>query len=85
MIFKIMLMTRMLALLNVDLNAKIVIESDLCANVRFFALMNVSARFLSPFHSNKQQKMYSKTYTLISYLIHLTVFTLLRATSLRRA
>ena len=51
-------------LLNVDLNAKIVIESDLCANVRFFALINVS---------------------LISYLIHLTVFTLLRATSLRRA
>ena len=85
MIFKIMLMTRMLALLNVDLNAKIVIESDLCANVRFFVLMNVSARFLSSFHSNKQQKMYSKTYTLISYLIHLTVFTLLRATSLRRA
>ena len=39
-------------LLNVDLNAKIVIESDLCANVRFFALINVSSRFLSPFHSN---------------------------------
>ena len=36
-------------LLNVDLNAKIVIESDLCANVRFFALINVSSRCLSPF------------------------------------
>ena len=30
-------------LLNVDYNAKIVIESDLCANVRFFGLMNVSS------------------------------------------
>ena len=29
-------------LLNVDYNAKTVIESDLCANVRVFALMNVS-------------------------------------------
>ena len=29
-------------LLNVDENAKIVIESDLCANVRIFTLMNVS-------------------------------------------
>ena len=28
-------------LLNVDENAKMVIESDVCANVRFFALMNV--------------------------------------------
>ena len=79
-------------LLNVDLNAKIVNESDLCANVRFFALMNVSSRCLSPFHSNEcvfsrneQQKVYSKTYMLISYLIHLTGFTLFRATSLRRA
>ena len=30
-------------LLNVDENAKVVIESDVCANVRFFALMNVSS------------------------------------------
>ena len=30
-------------LLNVHENAKVVIESDLCANVRFFALMNVSS------------------------------------------
>ena len=40
-------------LLNVDKNAKIVIESDLCANVRFFELMNVSSRCWSPFHANK--------------------------------
>ena len=39
--------------LNVDYNAKIVIESDLCANVRFFALMSVSSRCWSPFHTNK--------------------------------
>ena len=31
-------------LLNVDYNAKIVIESDLCTNVRFFRLMNVSSQ-----------------------------------------
>ena len=30
-------------LLNVNFNAKIVIESDVCANVLFFALMNVSS------------------------------------------
>ena len=40
-------------LLNVDQNAKIVIESDLGANVRFFALMNVSSRCRSPFHANE--------------------------------
>ena len=41
------------------------IESDLCANVRFFALMNASSRCWSPFHANKcvfsrneQQKVY---------------------------
>ena len=52
-------------LLNVDLNAKIVIESDLCGNVRFFALVNVSSRCWSPFHANEcvfsrngQQKEY---------------------------
>ena len=39
--------------LNVDKNAKIVIESDLCSNVRFFALMNVSSRYWSPFHANE--------------------------------
>ena len=37
---------------NVDWNAKIVIESDLCANVRIFALMNVSSYYWSPFHPN---------------------------------
>ena len=52
-------------LLNVDQNAKIVIESDLCANVRIFALMNVSSDYWSPFHAsdsvfsrNEQQKVY---------------------------
>ena len=40
-------------LLNVDKNAKIVIESDLWANVRFFALMNVSSRYWLPFHANE--------------------------------
>ena len=39
--------------LNVDKNAKIVIESGLCSNVRFFALMNVSSRYWSPFHANE--------------------------------
>ena len=45
-----------------------VIESDLCANVRFFALMNVSSRCWSPFDANdcvfsrnEQQKVYYKT------------------------
>ena len=54
-------------LLNVDKNAKIVIESDLRANVRFFALMNISLRCWSPFHANEsvfsrneQQKLYYK-------------------------
>ena len=40
-------------LMNVYYNAKIVIESDLGANVRFFALMNVSSRCWSPFHTNE--------------------------------
>ena len=39
-------------LLNVDYNAKIVTESDICANLRIFALMNVSSHYWSPFHSN---------------------------------
>ena len=53
-------------LLNaVDYNAKIVIESDLCANVRIFGLTNVSSHYWSPFHANdclfslnEQQKVY---------------------------
>ena len=52
-------------LLNVDQNAKIVIESDLCANVRFFTLMNVSSPYWSRFYANdcvfsrnEQQKVY---------------------------
>ena len=52
-------------LLTVDYIAKIVIESDLCANVRIFVLMNVSSHYCSPFHANdcvfsrnEQQKVY---------------------------
>ena len=37
-------------LLNVY--AKIVIESDLCATVCFFALMNISLRYWTFFHAN---------------------------------
>ena len=33
--------------------AKIIIKSDLCANVPFFALMNGSLRYWSPFHANE--------------------------------
>ena len=40
-------------LFNVDKNAKIVIESDLCTNVRFFALMNVSSSRWSLFYANE--------------------------------
>ena len=56
-------------LLDVDQNAKIVIESDLCANVRIFALMNASSHYWSPFHANdcvfsrnEQQKVYYTIY-----------------------
>ena len=52
-------------LLHADLSAKIIIESDLGANVRFFVLMNVSPCCWSPFHTNEcvfsrneQQKVY---------------------------
>ena len=52
-------------LLNVDLKAKIVIESELRVNVRLLALKNVSLRYWSPFHENEcvfsrneQQKVY---------------------------
>ena len=38
--------------LNVNKNAKIVIESELNANVRCLALMNVSSRIWSPFYAN---------------------------------
>ena len=37
---------------KVLLNAKIVIESDLCANFRIFALMNISSHYESLFHAN---------------------------------
>ena len=48
-------------LLNVDYNAKIVIESDLCTNVRFFGLMNVSSHWRSPFDANDCAKGVSST------------------------
>ena len=50
---------------KVLLNAKIVIESDLCANVRIFALMNISSHYWSLFYANdcvfsrnEQKKVY---------------------------
>ena len=56
-------------LLNVNKNAKIVIESELRANyVRFLALMNASLRYWSSIHANEcvfsrneQQKVYLLT------------------------
>ena len=40
-------------LLNVNKNAKNVIESELRANVRFLALMNASSRYWSSIHANE--------------------------------
>ena len=40
-------------LLNVNKNAKIVIECELHANVRFLALMNASSRYWSSIHTNE--------------------------------
>ena len=40
-------------LLNVNKNAKIVIECELHANVRFSALMNASSRYWSSIHTNE--------------------------------
>jgi len=52
-------------ILNVNKNTKIIIESELRANVRFLALMNASLRYWSPIHANEcmfscneQQKVY---------------------------
>ena len=52
-------------LLNVNKNAKIVIECELHTNVRFLALMNASSRYWSSIHTNEcvfsrneQQKVY---------------------------
>ena len=44
---------RLKMLSNVKKNAKIVIECELCANVRFLALMNASSRYLSSIHANE--------------------------------
>ena len=61
---------RMKMLLNVNKNAKIVIESDLRANVRFLALMNASSRYWSSIHANEcvfsrneQQKVYVEKFS----------------------
>ena len=40
-------------LFNVNKNAKIVIESELRANVRFLALMNASSRYWSSIRANE--------------------------------
>ena len=40
-------------LLNVNKNAKIVIECELHANVRFLVLMNASSRYWSSIHTNE--------------------------------
>ena len=40
-------------LLNVNKNAKIVIQCELRANVRFLALMNASSRYWSAIHANE--------------------------------
>ena len=40
-------------LLNVNKNAKIVIECELHANVRFLALMNAFSRYWSSIHTNE--------------------------------
>ena len=40
-------------LLNVNKNAKIFIECELHANVRFLALMNASSRYWSSIHTNE--------------------------------
>ena len=52
-------------ILNVNKNAKIIIESELRVNVRFLALMNASLRYWSSIHANEcmfsrngQQKVY---------------------------
>ena len=52
-------------LLNVNKNAKIVIECELRADVRFLALMNASSRYWAStqgnefvFSRNEQQKVY---------------------------
>ena len=52
-------------LLNVNKNAKIVIESELRANLRFLELMNASSRYWSSVHANEcvfsrneEQKVY---------------------------
>ena len=52
-------------LLNVDSNARILIESDICGNVCFFALTTVTLHYWLPFQANdcvfsryEQQKVY---------------------------
>ena len=56
-------------LLNVNKNAKIVVECELRVNVRFLALMNASSRYWSSIHANEcvfsrneQQKVYNQIF-----------------------
>ena len=58
-------------LLNVNKNAKIVIECELHANVLFLALMNACSRYWSSIHTNEcvfsrneQQNVHIHTYML---------------------
>ena len=68
-------------LLNVNKNAKIFIECELHANVRFLALMNASSRYWSSIHTNEcvfsrneQQKVYCFTITAESSHAHWLIF-----------
>ena len=61
-------------LLNVDENAKVVIESDVCANVRFFALMNVSSlRIIFLRHAKGYQYFFKKNIVTINQLKNSTL------------
>ena len=48
-------------LLNVNKNAKIVIESELRVNVRYLPLMNASSRYWSSIHANEYAFSRNKT------------------------
>ena len=57
-------------ILNVNKNAKIVIESELRANVRFLSLMNASSRYWLSIHvneyvfsRNEQQKVHVEKFS----------------------
>ena len=79
-------------LLYVNKNAKIVIESELRANVRFLALMNASSRYWSSIHANEcvfsrneQQKLYIYSVCFSSRARYFWRFSLRHANGLRGA